>query len=399
MKCILHIGTEKTGTSLLQDWFYAHRKTFIKNGIYLTTAFGKPNNRHVPAYFRVELDDFTRAHGINSKEEKAAFFASFQKDFENELASAAGCDHFLISSEHFHSRLMDPAELAALRDFLSGYFDETIVVCYFREQSDMALSFYSTQLKGGGVLELEEFLNTVRPDRYYYNHLKIADNWSNAFGVECCRFRVYERDRFEGGDIRRDFLNAIGVAAGPMEQCFGEQSSNESLSALQAAVFLKINQKLPYWDDANGGVNGVNIKLKKRLLSHGRLKGGRITHDRQAEISEQFHDVNDRFFAKYFEGDAGFAKREPKESDALEVGAEDVQAVVSDILDVLLDQYRDIEEQIADAQARRSKLAEWIDKCDYRVHRAISEASFLPKNMRERFRGAAQRRKRSIYSD
>lgn len=399
MKCILHIGTEKTGTSLLQDWFYKHRETFIKNGIYLTTTLGTPNNRHFPAYFRVELDDFSRAQRITSKEEKAAFFASFQQDFEKELASAEGCDHFLISSEHFHSRLMVRRELVELRDFLNGYFEETIVVCYFREQSEMALSFYSTQLKGGGALEIDDFMNTVRPDRYYYNHMMIADNWSNVFGVENCRFRLYERDRFEGADIRRDFLNAIDVDAEPMEHCFGEQSSNESLDALRAAVFLKINQKLPYWDDAKGGVNPMNVMLKQRLLSHTKLSVGKITHDRQSEIREQFRNVNSAFFGKYFKGLEGFKMRDPTVSDTAKVEAADMQEFVLDMLDFFLDQHRSTEGLLADARARRSKLAAWIDKCDYRVHRAISRTNFLPKSMRQRFKGAAQRRKRSVYFD
>ena len=35
MKCILHIGTEKTGTTLLQNWLYDNKEKLSQVGIYL----------------------------------------------------------------------------------------------------------------------------------------------------------------------------------------------------------------------------------------------------------------------------------------------------------------------------------------------------------------------------
>ena len=44
MKCILHIGTEKTGTTILQDWLYDNKVELSKVGVYLSDNLGKTNN-------------------------------------------------------------------------------------------------------------------------------------------------------------------------------------------------------------------------------------------------------------------------------------------------------------------------------------------------------------------
>ena len=55
-KLYLHIGTEKTGTTLLQEWLYTNKKKKRKNGIYLPNQLEEPNNILLPTYFQASLD-------------------------------------------------------------------------------------------------------------------------------------------------------------------------------------------------------------------------------------------------------------------------------------------------------------------------------------------------------
>ena len=74
MKCILHIGTEKTGTTILQDWLYDNQAELSKVGVCLSDNLGKTNNRLVPAYFLGHLDDWAMHNGISSDAEKRQYF-------------------------------------------------------------------------------------------------------------------------------------------------------------------------------------------------------------------------------------------------------------------------------------------------------------------------------------
>lgn len=57
-----------------------------------------------------------------------------------------------------------------------------------------------------------------------------------------------------------------------------------------------------------------------------------------------------------------------------------------------------IEQQaLNDLNARRSRLANWIDHMDYRVHRILGEISWFGDDFQKKFRAAAQRRYRPCY--
>lgn len=74
MKCILHIGTAKTGTTLLQNWIYDNKVEFSKSGIYISENLGKTNNRLIPAYFSSQLDDWAKRNSIKTLGEKKSIF-------------------------------------------------------------------------------------------------------------------------------------------------------------------------------------------------------------------------------------------------------------------------------------------------------------------------------------
>ena len=339
MRCILHIGTEKTATTLLQDWLYANRAALSQRGVYLSDMLEKSNNRLFPAYFNSELDDWAKHAGIRSHEEKARHFQGFEDHLAGEIrAASAGHDAFIITSEHLHSRIERPADIARIRDFLRRHFANVTVIGYFRSQADMAVSLHSTALKLHSTSTLEEFLaRGVTPARYYYNFEAIAGNWADAFGQENCRFRIFEHARFPQRDIRRDFLEQAGLGTVSEGLDFAPMQRNQSLPALRAAAYRQINRSMPYWDEAAGQVNPLNIGLKKALESLPSLDAGSATSPRQQQIFEAFRASNAAFLRRFIPDAEGFAppplldaSREPHFTQA------EVERIITDLCAVLL---------------------------------------------------------------
>jgi hypothetical protein len=127
---LLHIGTEKTGTTSLQAWLNANSDAHRVRGVWYSESFGRPNNIAAAGHARGDCDvtaaldeELSRAHGL-----------------------------FVVSCEHCHSRLGDD-HVARLRDFLAPRFDTIEVLCFLRPQADMFASRLSTVARSGKLFE------------------------------------------------------------------------------------------------------------------------------------------------------------------------------------------------------------------------------------------------------
>jgi hypothetical protein len=301
MRCLLHIGTEKTGTTLLQDWLYANREALSARGIFLGDVLERNNNRKLAAYFQGYLDDYHRARGIADEAGRDAFFSGFEQDFAREVEAAKRNHHaMVISSEHFHSRVRDQERIASLRGFLDRHFDRVDVVCYFREQSEMLRSLYSTAMRVSHTASMAQFQKDTIG--YYCDFHEIARRWSGAFGRERCDFRIYDRRAFVGGDIRRDFIALLPEVTDPDVLDYAIASSNESLSAVELSLYRLVNERVPYWNDDTGGIDLRNLRLKAAISACDALKVGRATNDCAAEIRELYRESNRRLSDEFFGG-------------------------------------------------------------------------------------------------
>ncbi len=312
MHLLLHIGTEKTGTTVLQDWLYANRAALSSQGIYLSSELGISNNRLLVSFFQKNFDEWMRARRIFTADDKLKFFSGFKERFTEEIHRASAThDVMIITSEHFHSRLQNLDSIVELKTFLDGLFESVRVSCYFREQADLALSRYSTTLKGEGVVGLDTFLGWVAPDHYYYNCMKIADNWSDIFGRVNCDFRIYEKRRFKGGDIRVDFISAIPKTLDPNTLDFTVKAlANERLSEVEALFYRVINERISYRENENYAVDHHNVLLKNLISGVGKPAKIFSIEGRFEQIRKQFAHSNREFFDTYFDGQTSFNNAE-----------------------------------------------------------------------------------------
>jgi hypothetical protein len=354
MKCILHIGTEKTATTTLQDWLYDNQAELSKVGIYLSDNLNKTNNRLVPAYFQGHLDDWAKRNGISSEVEKTQYFEGFIERLKIEIQTAKKThNYFVITSEHLHSRVRKKDEIEQLYIFLSSMFDEVEVVCYFRDQFDVAVSLYSTALRKNRTASVESYVETVSSDNYYYNYLKIADNWAGVFGKTNCNFRIYDRSKFIGNDIRLDFLSVIDGGVDAAKLNMDRVVSNESLSLLQGAAFRAINRNIPYWRNDKLGMNKDNSHAKRMASNAKSLKLGKITSTKSELIRKDFSETNALFFEKYFTAIDKFPITQVESNDFLTY--DEASSAVEDALELGLKIDADITYSLTNEQINSLK--------------------------------------------
>ena len=340
MDCVLHIGTEKTATTLLQSWLYSNREALSAQGVFLSSVLKEGNNRKLVSYFQPQIDDWLRRQHISTEAEKTAFFDGFEAAFRDEVQTAGATHHtMIITSEHFHSRLRQRDSLASLRALLTDLFDSVRVVCYFRDQADYAVSTYSTKLRNAYTESLETFIASITEDGYYFNHEASADLWASVFGDAACHFSVFDRSTFVDGDIRRDFLSHLPRSIKGEQLDYGIDRRNESLSGFRARLFRVINKRIPHWKPGRMGINRLNKKLKASVEQIESLNQGSLEAAKQP-LRDKFADSNQRFLERWM----------PERQDLLDHSSSQPTEAPSDF----------------DADAVESLLAELMDTITHR---------------------------------
>ena len=263
MRCIIHIGTEKTGSTAVQDFLFSNRSALKIEGAHVCTSAGGKNNRALPAAFmsRDKSDDFFRVNNIDSDEKRNSWRGKLLQDFTKEVREAArSSDVFLISSEHFHSRLLTPAEVIEFHQFMATLFDDFKVICYLRRQDQMALSRYSQALRAGFTpgsplppLRRKPFIPV------YFNFQALLRRWAQPFGKATIRPRIYSETELIGGDVVQDFIDTAGLNIKPGVH---PRATNRALSAEAQSALWSINKRLCNSDEE------VVVRLRGRLVEY-----------------------------------------------------------------------------------------------------------------------------------
>ena len=99
MKCFLHIGTEKTATTTLQNFLHLNRDKFAKYGFLLPKNAGYPNNYKLPilAYNNHRRDDLTNINGIYTEESLIQFQKKINEGLKTEITESNQLFFFHLS--------------------------------------------------------------------------------------------------------------------------------------------------------------------------------------------------------------------------------------------------------------------------------------------------------------
>ena len=182
MKLLLHIGTEKTGTTSLQKWLTRNGDALKRDGLWYCESLGQPNNRRIATYgvgYGGQDESFRRLK-LNTPAAFEAFAAEVESSLAVEVtrARAAGCRLFVISNEHMHSRLIAPDMVARVRALLGAHFDDIAVQGFLRPQVDLAISRLSIGARTG---HLKPDALAITADDPYFDYNALWQRWTAAF--------------------------------------------------------------------------------------------------------------------------------------------------------------------------------------------------------------------------
>jgi hypothetical protein len=212
MKFVLHIGTNKTGTSSLQDCLYRNRDRLREHGV-LYPDIGLDGAAHHNLGRTIKQGDPDEL-GIGEK------WRNFIK------ASSDAFETTLFSSETFHT--IEKVSLVG-KYFPAG---ETRIILYIREHAAYLASWYQQAVQARNLTStLEEFIKG-----YGRHYSLLVGAWAEVFGARNVIVRVYDRSRLRDGDIISDFVSLLP----PLEKATLQLEKDEKNPSISGnLLFLK----------------------------------------------------------------------------------------------------------------------------------------------------------------
>lgn len=242
---IIHIGTEKTGTTTLQHLLAQNRELLEYNGVYYLTTPQRIESRGMvaAALGNQQHDEFLSASGVDTAEKRQTFREATWQEVHATLSALPTSIHtVVVSSEHFHSRLRHQKQVAWIRELFAEYASEFRIFCYLRQQAELVESFYSTALKNGSTRKLDELAEKLcKNTNHYYNHRMLLSLWAKTFGDDCLTPRIFDKSTLVGGDVVKDFLSTAGIDVALKRSRRQRDHYNESLSPLGQHLLRGLN--------------------------------------------------------------------------------------------------------------------------------------------------------------
>lgn len=212
MRIILHIGTEKTGTSSIQKFCLDNREQLLRQGVYypLSPADRLGNHIKLSAYFQDSgwVRHLRRDLGITDPGQLKQFRRQFLFDLTKELSRHAD-KTVLFSNEHL-SMCHDEDEIAKLAGLLKKFTRDIKILVYLRKQMDKQATLNATRIvRGEPGLKLN--LTPAHLDSPNFDYLSMLDRWAKFFGKRNITVRPFERRQLVDGDAVKDFIDVLGL--------------------------------------------------------------------------------------------------------------------------------------------------------------------------------------------
>jgi len=202
-RLFLHIGTLKTGSTLIQFFCMKNRRKLLDEGV----LFPNADITMRPDGGRIRSSGHYSFIPALMNDNLAVF-----KELEAEIAKHNNVTKVILSSENFS---IHPELISKLRMYL-GQFKEVKIIVYLRRQ-DLYLESIYTEFISGGWRKLSktpiEFFGDCLDGKgpVECNYYNLLEPWAKAFGKTNILVRPFEQKQWVEGDLIKDFLNALNL--------------------------------------------------------------------------------------------------------------------------------------------------------------------------------------------
>ena len=213
LRCILHIGTAKTGSTTIQSFLQQNRQDLLARGFYFPHSLGEANHEKLVAYALdpSKIESKRRHFSIASKEDVSRFRRQTEAELSDELRNCPETiETLVLSNEHCHSRLTQATEIQALEQLLRPFCSEIRVLVYLRRQDRVALSLYNTKvLSGSSSARVFPSVRPTLPIRF--DHCTGLELYASIFGRENITVRVFPPNPSSSKHLLMDFARNMGL--------------------------------------------------------------------------------------------------------------------------------------------------------------------------------------------
>ena len=243
MRAIIHIGTEKTGSTSIQRFLRANRGVLRQHGLLTSSRLG---HRSQVALAVASLPDkpTTRLHrrlGLLRPDDVDTYRASRRRALAREVRGAEGT--LLLSCEQLSTLPRNEHDVGRLVSWLGDLVDDVGIVVYLRRQDSFLVSLYSQSLKLGGTASLSVPSEAEAGAGSKYDYWALVSRWAAVVGAENVHVRVFEPAALVRADVVRDYMHIIELEDDPALKL--PERSNPSLDAEGAEFLRLLNQHVP----------------------------------------------------------------------------------------------------------------------------------------------------------
>ena len=213
--CYLHVGTTKTGTSTIQASLDRNRsKLRFKGFQLLRNNIRKGNSDYTLAlsqYREENADRFNKSLkmlSISDVKSKLEFDKKTEQTYSDFINKTK--NNIILTDEQFFSRsFKDKDCIPRTVEFIKSHNLKCKIIVYLRDQSSWILSDYIQNIRGGGILSLDQYITKVLNENSSYDLEKFINILESA-NLELI-VRPYKRVFNKNWDIIKDFYKCISI--------------------------------------------------------------------------------------------------------------------------------------------------------------------------------------------
>ncbi|HEY0212544.1 MAG TPA: hypothetical protein VGC40_03020 [Paenirhodobacter sp.] len=253
---IVHVGTQKTGSSSIQHFLRENEQLLRDSGISYVSAVR-------------EWSD----HNKLARELRNNNAATPRADAIVAEIKSRGYDKYIISAEElFHKRVPN-----RLFDHLTRHLDmEVRIVSYLRRPDHLIEALYKQRVKTGDIKPRP--LRYLDENKWECDYLTVLDAFAERFGADHLAVRPYVRSRLKDGDVVADFLDVTGLKMnGSPTRSMPEDNPTFSAAVSELMGFCVRNSPIRFfelneqiarldWPDIKKSGDAYNRATRLRLL-------------------------------------------------------------------------------------------------------------------------------------